>query len=78
MPSKVRPPKTREQKDQRNLRSRQRRKRAVAVVVVEGQRTCAHPGCTTILSRFNTRDICAPHERLTARSSSPSLFNCDF
>ena len=77
MPSKVRPPKTREQKDRRNLRSRQRRQRAV-VVVTEGQRICAYPGCTTILSRFNTREICAPHERLTARSSSPSLFNCDF
>ena len=77
MPSKVRPPKTREQQDRRNLRSRQRRQRAV-VVVVEGQRICAYPECTTILSRFNSRDICAPHERLTARSSSPSLFNCDF
>ena len=77
MPSKVRPPKTREQKDRRNLRSRQRRKRAV-VVVTEGQRVCAHPECTTILSRFNSRDICAPHERLTARSTPHTLFNCDF
>ena len=76
MPSKVRPPKTREQLDRVNLVNRQ--KRARKAVFIEGLRRCAYPECTTILSRFNSRDICAPHERLTARTTTPSLFNCDF
>jgi hypothetical protein len=76
MPSKVRPPKTRAQLDRVNLVNRQ--KRARKSVCIEGLRRCAYPECTTILSRFNSRDICAPHERLTARTTTPSLFNCDF
>ena len=55
---------TRQQRDSRNQKTRERRQR-IHTRPVEGERRCSHEACTTVLSRFNTRNVCSIHERLS-------------
>lgn len=37
--------------------------RRAPIRITVAQRVCEHPGCTTILSKYNPRHKCSIHER---------------
>lgn len=42
------------------------------VVAVSGSRVCAHPGCDTILSRYNPHPCCSVHDTIKDETPDPA------